>query len=424
MVPVSNPFNAAQANTANPFDQAAAQLTPKAEANPFDSVAPESKKIYDRQGLADLWVKNGGDPHVADFMAEVALNESGGSPNATGVPYKDQGKTWRAHGLWQISDIHGDKNWNDPVTNVKQAIELFRAQGTAPWEASRNSGAYGGWGKTAAAKLYLGSAFDDSVKAARKAAQTQQPPKPPPKGDPVYNIPGTFKHPTEAGFITASAAEDFGNTMNHLVMGLYHQMVVNAQDPLGAAYNLEQTPARAWGTLLQHGLTPQSLRDATYNAFNPGVGDQDTNDVVAKIMGAIHRVDQPVAGIAHTLISIASQPGIEQEQRDKTSNPALFAEDQEYDKTAPLSPGNFRRTAELFLAQTIARSGELYPSYRYSGAHDRGHKNPPNDGRCRKRGWRRKSCQAFHGRTWRGCQEVRRGASSCFCEAASESPRT
>jgi hypothetical protein len=108
--------------------------------------------------MRNYWLQAGGDSAHADIMAHVAMAESGGDPNATGKPYVENGKTYHAHGLWQISDVHGAGNWNDPITNAKKAVELFAAQGFGPWENSRNSGGGGGWGQYLAHALVRGMA--------------------------------------------------------------------------------------------------------------------------------------------------------------------------------------------------------------------------------------------------------------------------
>ena len=120
----------------------------------------EPGKRYTHAELTNLWVQNGGDPNVADLMGHVAMSESSGLSNATGQSYQDRGGTYRAHGLWQVSDIHGNANWDDPVTNVKKAIELYKARGMEPWEASRvqkSGNTDTGWGQ------YAGSSFSSGV---------------------------------------------------------------------------------------------------------------------------------------------------------------------------------------------------------------------------------------------------------------------
>jgi hypothetical protein len=125
----------------DPYAKAAAPADPYARP-----------KHYGFDELRSLWQQAGGDPQYSDIMAHVALAESGdgkssANPQATGTPYQDGGHTYRAHGLWQISDVHGNQDWNDPLTNAKKAVELFNAQRFGPWEASRSAGAGGGWGQ-------------------------------------------------------------------------------------------------------------------------------------------------------------------------------------------------------------------------------------------------------------------------------------
>lgn len=113
---------------------------------PASSFVPEQPQTYDAPALSKLWVQAGGKPEDADLMAQVARNESSGNPSAKNQ-YTEGGKTYNVRGLWQISDIHGQGNYDDPLENAKKAVELHRASGMTPWESSRTKGGEGGWEK-------------------------------------------------------------------------------------------------------------------------------------------------------------------------------------------------------------------------------------------------------------------------------------
>jgi hypothetical protein len=110
------------------------------------AAAPGGGGKYDAQKLSALWVQAGGKPEDADLMANVALNESSGDPNARNS-YTEGGKTYHPTGLWQISDINGPGNYADPLENARKAVEMHRGSGMSPWEASRHEGGQGGWQK-------------------------------------------------------------------------------------------------------------------------------------------------------------------------------------------------------------------------------------------------------------------------------------
>lgn len=102
---------------------------------------------YSQEEIQRLWVKAGGDPRYAKIMARVADAESSGRNDAHNQ-YEEGGHTYHVKGLWQISDIHGQANYADPMTNARKAVELFNAQGFSPWAASKPH-----WGKYVADEL-------------------------------------------------------------------------------------------------------------------------------------------------------------------------------------------------------------------------------------------------------------------------------
>ena len=99
-----------------------------------------------------LAVHAGADPSWAGIMARMALAESGGNPKSNAshkTSYVEKGKTYYPEGLWQISTVHGTGGGSmfSALANARQAVQLFKAQGFGPWEASRFGGAGGGWGQ-------------------------------------------------------------------------------------------------------------------------------------------------------------------------------------------------------------------------------------------------------------------------------------
>lgn len=94
---------------------------------------------YSYAQLEGLWIQAGGDPAKAPLMAAIAMAESGGNDHAR----NPSGAT----GLWQILvPVHGDliKKYgdpNDPVSNAKEAVSLYKSQGLGAWT-TYSSGAY------------------------------------------------------------------------------------------------------------------------------------------------------------------------------------------------------------------------------------------------------------------------------------------
>ena len=137
-------FDPSTASAAGGFDPASARLPSSFDtgsAKPLPVSASSQTPPADIvNNAAQLWVKAGGDPSVAHLMGVVAANESAGNPKVpnpkgTGI------------GLWQINPkAHGPGNWTDPLTNAKKAVELYNQSGLAPWQDSKDKGAYGGWG--------------------------------------------------------------------------------------------------------------------------------------------------------------------------------------------------------------------------------------------------------------------------------------
>lgn len=93
---------------------------------------PAGKSSYDQQGLAQLWVSNGGPADTAAFAAAVAIAESSGSPGVTSSN-PDGGTNV---GLWQL-DTNGVgsgytvQELSDPNLNCQ--ITIMATQGGTDW---------------------------------------------------------------------------------------------------------------------------------------------------------------------------------------------------------------------------------------------------------------------------------------------------
>jgi phage-related protein len=92
--------------------------------------------IFDAGALRALWIKAGGNPSLAGTMADVALAESGGNPNARNPS--------GASGLWQILGQLVPGNIFDPMVNALNAVAKFKLQGLHAWDASRSVWEKGG----------------------------------------------------------------------------------------------------------------------------------------------------------------------------------------------------------------------------------------------------------------------------------------
>ena len=114
--------------------------------------ASPSGGVLGYDDIRALAIHAGADPSEAGIMARIALAESSGDPRSNAnhkTSYVENGKTYYPEGLWQISTVHGTGGGSmfSALSNARQAVQLFKAQGFAPWEASRHGGAGGGWGQ-------------------------------------------------------------------------------------------------------------------------------------------------------------------------------------------------------------------------------------------------------------------------------------
>jgi hypothetical protein len=89
---------------------------------------------------AQLWIQEGGNPHVANTMAAIVMAESGGKMDA-------QNKNTNGtidYGPYQINSSHGfdpQRLMSDPVYSTDAAISVFKSQGLTAWT-TYTSGAY------------------------------------------------------------------------------------------------------------------------------------------------------------------------------------------------------------------------------------------------------------------------------------------
>lgn len=354
-----------------PSGRLPAGLHPVSDAQPKPNAIP--RKTYNAQELAQLWTSQGGDPTVAELMGHVAYEESAGVPDNTGHPYTENGKTYRAHGLWQISDVHGNQDWNDPITNVRQAIALYNANQMQPWESSRTSGATGGWGKYAGAAFAHTVPHDHLQKLGERVPsgltplesptpQTNMPagltpiasgaPKPsasvpPPPAAGAERFATGTPNPT-AGPKPQSTANIVFNSVNEAMAEGWARAMMNAMDPLKAAANLEQTPARFVHTLVQHGVSKEQLGMAFYNAFNPGNNDDDTKAVVGRILAPIRELDGPL--FPQRQHEIISKGGLTEPAAD-----------------ANAADVRFRNFVETYVAQSFADPVSYLPFVQWLG---------------------------------------------------------
>ena len=87
----------------------------------------------------------------------------------------------------------------------------------------------------------------------------------------------------EAGLLhIGQAAYDVAN---NAFVEAQARIKASAANPLGAAGNLEQTPARALAPFIEQGLTPQAFAQAFYDALNPGTDSGASQRLVDRISG-------------------------------------------------------------------------------------------------------------------------------------------
>lgn len=82
-----------------------------------------SGRGYTKEQLAQIWIKAGGDPDIADQAAAIGYYESdGGNPNAINV---NPGGAGTDKGLWQINDkTWSDLSTYDVETNARNAVKI------------------------------------------------------------------------------------------------------------------------------------------------------------------------------------------------------------------------------------------------------------------------------------------------------------
>jgi hypothetical protein len=246
---------------------------------------PMEHGAYSFDQIKKLWTDAGGDPKYADIMAHVAYAESTWSPSSNAdhkTSYVENGKTYYPEGLWQISTVHGYKeSMFDPLANARRAVELFKAQGFEPWEASRHGGAGGGWGQ------YAGQHFDPGESTMKK----QPWPKALPPGGMPAVLHSTFPKPVTQqlyeGFLSDVADQfesaikkvsDFGwKEVQTTRMG---QSMLDRTDPLLAGFGLggnRPAPLKRLSEAVQGRLSPvlrqvgEAGDAATLSAVNVGL---------------------------------------------------------------------------------------------------------------------------------------------------------
>jgi hypothetical protein len=88
------------------------------------------KDQYSHAELKEIWIAAGGNPEIADLMADIAMSESSGQRRAK--------SSVGAKGLWQIYFGNGRGGSVDPLANAKQAIKKLETQGLQAWVSSRS----------------------------------------------------------------------------------------------------------------------------------------------------------------------------------------------------------------------------------------------------------------------------------------------
>lgn len=121
-------------------------------AQPALPSAPTAKGAFSAAQLAQLWMSVGGPKDWAAMMAQVALAESGGDPNA----HNSSGAT----GLWQILGAVVPGNLFDPTVNAKNALKKWQdaSPHLQPWYASMAT-----WGGYARAHGFLHKGIRDAL---------------------------------------------------------------------------------------------------------------------------------------------------------------------------------------------------------------------------------------------------------------------
>lgn len=93
------------------------------------AVGAPSGGVYSAGQLASLWTAAGGPAGAARMMAQIALRESGGNPNATHL--NTNGTIDR--GLWQINSIWGRWSRFGGLSNAQSAVHVYNTQGPSAW---------------------------------------------------------------------------------------------------------------------------------------------------------------------------------------------------------------------------------------------------------------------------------------------------
>lgn len=131
-----HPSGWTQSNTGRPMRDFASQPGKGgagAEPAAYAGASWRGKRVLNKQEIMQLWVQAGGDPRLANTMADIALRESGGrvdafNPNARTGDY--------SVGLWQINyfgNLRGPRTRrygtperlrSDPMANARAAVDL------------------------------------------------------------------------------------------------------------------------------------------------------------------------------------------------------------------------------------------------------------------------------------------------------------
>lgn len=103
--------------------------------------------------------------------------------------------------------------------------------------------------------------------------------------------------------VARNAAGTAYDVANRFWTEAWSRYKASAANPLGAAANLEQTPARGLSHLIMHGLSPQSFAGAFHDALNPGEGDADAQRIVDLIKAKMPKTTNPIGDFAETFVA-------------------------------------------------------------------------------------------------------------------------
>ena len=110
---------------------------PKPPAKPAAPAAPAAGHGYDLTQLENLWIQAGGNPAVAPVMAAIAIQQSGGDPNALN-PVDSNGLP--SVGLWQENGQQYMAVRGNALEQARIAVQMYNTRGFEPWQENNPNG--------------------------------------------------------------------------------------------------------------------------------------------------------------------------------------------------------------------------------------------------------------------------------------------